>query len=250
MNRFAAILLLGTALGLGMAVPAAAADAPAAIANAPVVFGEDHVEAALTQALVPYITRGRAVVELDNPSLELRAPAGAGSLTAERVYFNPVNGRFAAELVIGGTKPAVRLPVAGRAFGLVEVPVLSRRLSQGEAIAAVDLARVEMRADMLESDVAASEEELVGRAPRRSLAPNQPVRLRDVQSPRLVDKGALVTIVLSTPRMILTAQGRAQQDGGKGDVVRVLNSQSNRTIEATVVGFNQVAVAKPGVPAF
>lgn len=251
MKRFAATLLLGTVLGLGLAAPAAAADPVAALADANgVVYGETHAEAVLSVALASYITHGRIVLEFDNPAIEVKAPATAGGLTTERLYFNPVNGRFAADLVVSGVRPAIRVPVAGRAYGLVEVPVLSRRIGAGETITAADIAKVELRSDALESDVAANPEDLVGQAPRRALSPNQPVRMRDVQSPRFVDKGALVTIILSTPRMQLSAQGRALQEGGKGDVIRVTNSQSNRTIEATVVGFNQVAVAKPGNPSF
>ena len=61
-----------------------------------------------------------------------------------------------------------------------------------------------------------------------------PVRERDVIPPRLVVRGTLVTMKIETPFMTVTAQGRALQDGKLGDVVRVINTQSNRTIEGTV----------------
>lgn len=243
-----ASLLLGTALVLATAALPAAAQAPAA--QTMVTYGQDHAEAALGRELSRQITAGRLRIEFDNRAVELHAPAGAGSLAAENVYYNPVSGRFAAELVVPGTRPAVRLPVAGRAYGVVEVPVLNRRIGTGDTIAAQDIAWVEMRADQAGSDIAASENDLVGMTPKRGVPVNQPVRLRDIQTPRLIDKGSLVVITLSTASMSLSAQGKALQDGGRGDVIRVVNTQSNRIVEATVAGPNVVVVAKPGVPTY
>jgi len=42
--------------------------------------------------------------------------------------------------------------------------------------------------------------------------------------------------------MTLTAQGKAEEDGSRGDVIRVRNLQSNKTIEATITGPDSVAV--------
>jgi len=245
MTRFAA-LLLRTAFAAAVLtgpVSAVAAEPPA------IVYGTTHVEAALADALARHITVGRLQLDLDNRAVELRAPQGAGSLTVENLYYSPVQGRFAAEIVVADTRPAVRLPVSGRAFGMVQVPVLARRIAPGDAISAGDIEWQDIRAEQTGSDIAATDAQLIGMTPKRGVPVNQPVRLRDLQSPRMIDKGALVTITLSTPNMTLSAQGKALQDGGKGDVIRVVNTQSNRVVEATVAGPNLVAVAKPGVTA-
>jgi flagella basal body P-ring formation protein FlgA len=42
--------------------------------------------------------------------------------------------------------------------------------------------------------------------------------------------------------MTLTAQGRASEDGAKGDTIRVLNMQSKKMIEGVVVGPDRVRV--------
>ena len=212
-----------------------------------VVYGATHVEAVLSEALGRHITVGRLQLEMDNRSVEMRAPAGAGGLTVENLYYNPVQGRFAAEIIVTDTRPAVRLPVAGRAFGVVQVPVLARRVVPGDVIGAADVDWQDVRADQTGSDIAATDAHLIGMTPKRGVPVNTPVRLRDLQSPRVVDKGALVTITLVTANITLLAQGKALQDGGKGDVIRVVNTQSNRIVEATVAGPNIVAVAKPGV---
>ena len=161
----------------------------------------------------------------------------------------PRSGRFAAEIIIQDTRPTVRLPVSGRAYGVVQVPVLSRRIAPGDTITASDIDWQDVRAEQTGSDIAATDAQLIGMTPKRGVPVSQPVRLRDLQSPRLIDKGALVTITLATANLSLSVQGKALQDGGKGDVIRVVNTQSNRVVEATVAGPNLVAVAKPGVTA-
>lgn len=247
-RRFSALILGAALLTAPVAVQAATVAAvPTAGVAAPapdVVYGMPHVEAVLSDALSRVITAGRLQMELDNRAVELRAPQGAGGLAVENLYYSPVQGRFAAEIVVTGSQ--VRLPVSGRAFGVVQIPVLSRRVLPGDIIGPGDIDWQDMRADQTTSDTAATDAQLIGMTPKRGVSTNQPVRLRDLQSPRMVDKGAMVTITLSTPSMTLTTQGKALQDGGKGEVIRVVNTQSNRIVEATVAGPNVVAVAKPG----
>lgn len=243
MTRSLSILLLGAALltAPGVVSSAVALEPPA------VVYGTAHVEAALSDALSRVITVGRLQLELDTRAIELRAPQGAGSLAVENLYYNAVQGRFAAEIIVTDTRPVVRLPIAGRAFGVVQVPVLARRVVPGDVIGPADVDWQDVRADQTGSDTAATDAQLIGMTPKRGVSTNQPIRLRDLQSPRMVDKGALVTITLVTSTLSLTTQGKALQDGGRGDVIRVVNTQSNRIVEATVAGPNMVAVAKPGI---
>jgi len=67
-----------------------------------------------------------------------------------------------------------------------------------------------------------------------------------LQQPQVVTKGSLVTMVLQQKSMTLTAQGKALEAGSDGQVIRVVNTMSNRTVEAVVIGPNQVSVSKPG----
>src|SRR4051794_25030171 len=75
---------------------------------------------------------------------------------------------------------------------------------------------------------------------------NNPGGAPGLQQPQVVTKGSLVTMVLQQRSMTLTAQGKALEAGADGQVIRVVNTMSNRTVEAVVTGPNQVSVAKPG----
>ncbi|RMD62393.1 MAG: flagella basal body P-ring formation protein FlgA, partial [Alphaproteobacteria bacterium] len=64
----------------------------------------------------------------------------------------------------------------------------------------------------------------------------------DLREPVVVAKNSLVTIRLETPRMVLSAQGRAIEAGGSGDVIRVMNTASNKIIHARVVNAGLVRI--------
>jgi flagella basal body P-ring formation protein FlgA len=51
-----------------------------------------------------------------------------------------------------------------------------------------------------------------------------------------VRRGEPVTLVYQAPGMALTMRTRALEDAGVGDSVRLLNTASNRTIDAVVTG--------------
>jgi flagella basal body P-ring formation protein FlgA len=85
--------------------------------------------------------------------------------------------------------------------------------------------------------------DLLGFALRRSLKPGQPVRERDVQKPVIVAKGSMVMLVYRTAAMVLSAGGRALEDGAMGATIRVLNSHSKLVVEAVVEGGSIVSVS-------
>ena len=119
----------------------------------------------------------------------------------------------------------------------------ARILSPGETIDARDLTMVTIRTDRVSQDMVLQVADLVGKTPRHALRPGEPVHGGDITVPLMVHRGSLVTIVLETPTLRLSAEGKAMDDGGIGAVIRVANTKSNRVIDAVVAGPNMVAVA-------
>ncbi len=64
--------------------------------------------------------------------------------------------------------------------------------------------------------------------------------------PALVQRNDVVTIFYEVPGISLTLRGQAQDAGGLGDTINVINTQSKRVMQATVTGAGRVAVA--GMP--
>jgi flagella basal body P-ring formation protein FlgA len=126
--------------------------------------------------------------------------------------------------------------VQGRVFAASPVPVLRHAVSAGEVIRKDDLEIVYRRDDQLAPDTVTDPKRLVGTSPRSRLRLGEPIRSSDTRLPILVTRNSQIIIKLDAGAMQLTAQGRAIDEGAKGDVIRVLNLQSNKTIEATVAG--------------
>lgn len=186
-----------------------------------------------------------AQLQLDNPSFRLLVPGKApAGLDVEGLTIDPRSGRFAAT-VAARDSDATPERVTGRLIRMIKLPVLDRPVAPGDTITAEDISSVEVRADRVWPDMIADARQIIGKTPRRLLRAEEPLRIGDIQVPIVVHKGDLVTVVLETPMMRLTAQGKALEDGGMGAGVRIANTKSGRVIGATVTGPNLVAVITP-----
>jgi len=138
----------------------------------------------------------------------------------------------------------------GRAFPVRTIPVLARFLDAGRIITADDIAWESVRHSQIGRTTIVDHDELVGTQTRRPLEPSRPVRQTDVEKPVVLSKDSAVTIYYQIPGMTLTVKGRAMEDGGQNETVRILNTRSTRTILARIVGPNEVVagVASGGLP--
>ncbi len=59
----------------------------------------------------------------------------------------------------------------------------------------------------------------------------------------MVARGEIVTVVYEIPGMTLTLRGRATEAGAQGDTIGVVNPQSKKTLQATIVAPGKVAVS-------
>jgi flagella basal body P-ring formation protein FlgA len=125
------------------------------------------------------------------------------------------------------------------------VPVLARPLRPGDAIAPADLGWIELKDRKLPANTILDPSVMVGMTARRNVQPGMPILASDVKRPSLIAKGQMVMMVVEENGMQLTAQGRALDAGGEGDVVRVTNLQSRAVVEGTVTRSGQVVIASP-----
>lgn len=210
-----------------------------------IVLGHDEVKGRLKAALADAgVDTGRLRLELSNPRLQVHLPAVAGSeLSVADMSYDDRRGRFAAVLVASADGMADRrMRITGRLREMTDVPVPARRLRSGQVIGAGDLEWQTVPTLTLAADVITDAADLVGREPRRTLAEGRPVRTGEIRQPVIVGRGDLVTVVLATPQMLLTARGKSLEDGGRHDVVRVRNLVSGSILEGVVTGPGQVAV--------
>jgi flagellar basal body P-ring formation protein FlgA len=188
-----------------------------------------------------------AELQLDNPGLRLVVPAeAADAIAIDGLTVESRSGRVAAIVSAPAGDPAAqRVRVSGKLIYRVELPALAHPLAPGAVITAADLTQITVRRDSLGQDVSSDANQLIGKTPRRALRVGEPVRLADLQLPILIHKGELVTMLLETGELHLTAQGQALEDGARGALIRVSNSKSSRLLDATIVGAGLVRVIPP-----
>ncbi len=210
-----------------------------------IVIDGEEIERQILAALVDKgVDPERVAIELANPGLRLHLAADANPTVAvDVVAYDPRSGRFTAAVVAPSDDPAAQpVGVSGRLHDVTDVPILADRVMRGEVIGADDVQWLRLRTDRLPGNTVLDANGLIGQTPKRTLRPGEPVRASEVQRPVVVPKGGLVTLVLTTSGMQLTARGRALEDGSEGDSIRVANVQSHTLVEGIVSGAGQVTI--------
>jgi flagella basal body P-ring formation protein FlgA len=184
-------------------------------------------------------------IDLDNRLLQMHLPGEAmPSVKIQRLQLDPQTRRFSAMLMGGEGRAQMkrRITATGRYHKLLQIPVLVRRMRSGEIIEQRDIRKVTLRADKIDMNALHDAEDLIGMSPLRTLSADRAIKRSEIRMPVLVPKGSIVTMVFQTSTLTLTAQGKALQDGSKGDTIRVLNAKTHKTIEGTVVNSGTVTV--------
>lgn len=214
------------------------------VSRAGETVGDGQILAALRTALADQGLSPTAEIELSTPLRGGAVPTGTlNPVTIAEATLDPRSGRFAAVVEMpSGDGQTTRQRVAGQAYETIEVPVAIRPLGRDGIVTEGDIEWVMMRADRVQAGVATDPSQVVGMATKRAVRAGDPLRLRDLSRPVLVGRNELVTMILRSEFMTLTARGRALEDGAAGDTVRVRNERSNKTVLGRVVDAHTVVV--------
>ncbi|MDF1721316.1 MAG: flagellar basal body P-ring formation chaperone FlgA [Minwuia sp.] len=161
--------------------------------------------------------------------------------------FAPRTGRFSVIVSAPAGDPSARRErLHGRAWAMADIPVLSRTVRPGDEITEADVAWQRVRETRVRRQTVVDAAELIGMSPKRHISANRSIRISDLQSPIMIPKGSNVTMVYRHGGLLLKASGRAMENGGRNDVIRVMNDRSRLTIEARVTAPGQVNVLPAG----
>lgn len=151
--------------------------------------------------------------------------------------------RFSAVLQVpsGGDVP-VNLNLSGVIEEVREIPVFNRSVMPGEVIKQSDLSWIKFPAKRLTARAVLNSADLVGMTVKRPARTDKPITTADVVAPIAISKGDAVTMMVRTKAMILTAAGKALENGGIGDTIRVLNAKSRQTVDAKIIRSGQVEI--------
>lgn len=208
------------------------------------IIGQKDATRELVKVLKDAGALGEFEIELDSRNFYVTLPEDAPkTFRIENVHLDKTSKRFTASLIA----PAHGLSlnertVTGSYYNTIKVPVVTKRLRNGDVISKYDIDYIVMKEDDLQPDVITHEQDLIGYTPRRAVLVGTPLKEQELVAPRLINRGERVTINLKSGPISLTAAGKALEVGAKGDLIRVVNLTSNRTIEARVTAAREVVV--------
>lgn len=115
-------------------------------------------------------------------------------------------------------------------------------IHHGAIITESDLALAKFPVSRYRGEYASSKDLLLGRKTKKVLAANKPIRMSDVKSITVVKSGENVNILYHKGALTIEATGVALEDGGKNEVIRVRNDDTNKTLSGRVLKSKVVLV--------
>ena len=130
----------------------------------------------------------------------------------------------------------IKKRVIGKIKWMTHIPVLNHPLNTNDVISDADITMTHFSSDQIKPGMALKKEELIGRKPRtgRMLKMNMPVSLNDVETPRVVKQGELITISYVDPTFHISSAAVARANGAVGDMINV-EVGNKKIIQAMIV---------------
>jgi flagella basal body P-ring formation protein FlgA len=123
---------------------------------------------------------------------------------------------------------------------LKQVVITNETLSPGTLLTQQNLTIADINTQKLRHTTFTNVEELIGARLKYRVRPGQPVTPNMVC---FVCKGDVITLAARAQGLSISTKGIAQQDGNKGDTIKVKNSRSDKVVLAKVMDHNTAMVS-------
>ena len=152
--------------------------------------------------------------------------------------------KFTAEAeIFADGRPAGKTKLFGRYFVITEIWVPAKDLDKGAVIKAEDLKQIAIRANRLRNDTVTAKEDLVGRQTVRAIKAEKPITSRDIREEIVIKRNQEVTAVYQYKGLQITSKLEAQEDGARGQRIKLLNTKSGKEVIGKVIDKNTVEIA-------
>jgi flagella basal body P-ring formation protein FlgA len=135
-----------------------------------------------------------------------------------------------------------RVVITARVSVIRTTLVASRALRSGEVLSSADLELAEREATTAHSEALSDPAEAIGRSLQRHLAAGEAVRASALARAPVVRRGERVALRLRRAGLAIEAVGRAEEDGERGEWIRVQNVASKLVVLGRVTGEGEVHV--------
>ena len=130
--------------------------------------------------------------------------------------------------------------VAAGGSALAETIVPVRAIRSGSIINSEDVTSIKQNVTG-GFEIAAA---VIGKEARVTLYPGRPIKRGMIGPPAVLERNQIVQMVFRTGRLSITAEGRALDRAGVGDLVRVMNMGSRQTVTGRVLENGTIEVGQ------
>jgi flagella basal body P-ring formation protein FlgA len=208
------------------------------------VIDKNIIMAALNKKLEQHGFSGSFHVSLVNKDPKMTIlPTLPATVDIDSLRITSDNGSFTAKLKAPSLDNVkAQLMISGTITQMISVPVINTTMRNEDIISKYDIDWIDIPEKALQHDTLLKAESLVGMTPRRMIIQNRPVKAAEVIQPQIIKRGEIVTITFKSGPLLLTAEGKALENGAKDDMIRVVNTESSRPLKAKVIGDKTVLV--------
>lgn len=182
------------------------------------------------------------VIENINTPISLAFPKGKLDWEITEKQNNNFSGNISVnvEFYLEG-EPQRKIVLSGRVGIIKEVIKATRNINKGELISSKDITIVSEKGKSNKNAISGIED-VIGKRATRRIQVDQTIQNGMVMAPPAIEKGAQVMIRAENDKLVITASGKALEEGSVGDQIRVMNITSGKEIIATVKRPNLVQV--------
>lgn len=181
-------------------------------------------------------------VEIDRLDNRLRLPACGEALETDAPSRRKGSEQLVVRVRCPGPSPW-KVYVPTRVVRSIEVVVAARPIPRGSRLDTEDLRTTRRTTSRLRGEYYTDADGLVGLQARRSLQPGTVIDADQLTRPTLVRRGDTLLIQAGNGPVKVSMQGRALEDGARGERIRALNLSSERVVEGEVVARGRMRVA-------
>ena len=135
-----------------------------------------------------------------------------------------------------------KIIVSGKISVFKDVIKAARNINRGDIITSQDITMVSEKIKYFRKDLVRSTKEVIGKRATRRIQADQTIKSGMFEIPPAIEKGDIVVIKAENNELLITATGKALEEGCLEDQIRVVNTSSGREITATVKGTELVVV--------
>ncbi len=210
------------------------------------IIGYERIKEELHSALYDEGIAGNYELSIPAEFQQIVLPSDQpAELVVTRLSVDRHQGTFTALIAAPSVaNPIQNISITGRMDSIIHVPVLVDNIQNGRVITASDIEMMKVPERNFAQGTIIDPDNLVGMTARRTVLAGRPIRDNEIIAPLVVERGEIVTMSLSYGGINLTTEVKALENGAAGDVIRVVNTESNQTLQALVTGTRAVRVVE------